>query len=110
MWQYKIDLFPVSVRPPRNYFVWQYKGSRRVWNPSSKTETDFQTFLVSFGGQAKFKQPGKKQVKVCEGKSNASALKSNGWEGNGGRKWPKNSREREVATKRECVVYWYSIQ
>jgi hypothetical protein len=29
--------------------MWQYKGSRRVWNPSYKTDIDFQTFLVTFG-------------------------------------------------------------
>ena len=28
----------------------------------------------------------------------ASVLKSNGWGGNGGKKWPKNWREREEAT------------
>jgi hypothetical protein len=47
--------------------------------------------------EAKFKQPGTKPVQVWEGKY-ASALKSNGCGGNGGRKWPKNWREREVAT------------
>jgi hypothetical protein len=37
--------------------------------------------------EAKLKQPGTKPVQVWEGKY-ASALKSNGWGGNGGRKWP----------------------
>ena len=38
-----------------------------------------------------------KPVQVWEDKY-TSVLKSNGWGGNGGRKWPKNWREREEAT------------
>jgi hypothetical protein len=38
--QYKMDLFPLAVRAPRNYFLCQYKGSRRVWNPSYKTDLE----------------------------------------------------------------------
>ena len=47
--------------------------------------------------EAKFKKAGTKPVQVWEGKY-ASLLKSNGWGGNGGRKWPKNWHERELAT------------
>jgi hypothetical protein len=47
--------------------------------------------------EAKFKQACTKPVQVWEGKY-ANVLKSNGWGGNGGRKWPKNWREREIAT------------
>jgi hypothetical protein len=47
--------------------------------------------------EAKFKQAGTKPVQVWEGKY-ASLLKSNGWGGNGGRKWPKIWLERELAT------------
>ena len=41
--------------------------------------------------------PHAKPVQVWEDKY-ASILKSNGWGDNGGRKWPKNWREREEAT------------
>ena len=51
--------------------------------------------MVSF--EAKFKKAGTKPVQVWEGKY-ASLLKSNGWGGNGGRKWPKNWHERDLAT------------
>ena len=47
--------------------------------------------------EAKFKKAGMKPVQVWEDKY-ASVLKSNGWGGNGGKKWPKNWREREEAT------------
>ena len=47
--------------------------------------------------EAKFKKAGTKPVQVWEGKY-ASVLKVNGWGGVGGRKWPKNWYERELAT------------
>jgi len=47
--------------------------------------------------EAKFKKAGMKPVQGWEDKY-ASLLKSNGWGGNGGKKWPENWREREEAT------------